>query len=67
MRVGEQLRFDVHAKLFASAPRPSSGSLRSPPSPRGGDGVRTARRCVQKPQLPTGTGTFERIRNRSLR
>ena len=24
MRVGEQLRFDVHAKLSVSAPRPSS-------------------------------------------
>ena len=25
MRAGEQLRFDVHAKLSVSAPRPSSG------------------------------------------
>ena len=53
MRVGEQLRFDVHAKLFASAPRPSSGSLRSPPSPRGRQGVHSAPRCVQKSQLST--------------
>ena len=47
MRVGEQLRFDVHAKRFASAPRPSSGSLRSPPSPRGRYGVPTIHRCVK--------------------
>ena len=42
MRVGEQSRFAEHAKLCFSAPRPSSGSLRSPPSPRGRQGVRTA-------------------------
>ncbi len=33
MRVGEQLHFAEHAKLCVSAPRPSSGSLRSPPVP----------------------------------
>ena len=33
MRAGEQLRFAEHAKLSVSAPRPSSGSLRSPPVP----------------------------------
>ena len=53
MRAGEQLRFAETAKLCVSAPRPSSGSLRLPPSPRGRYGVPSARRCVQKPQLPT--------------
>ena len=42
MRAGEQLRFGTTAKLCFSAPRPSSGSLREPPSPRGRQGVHTA-------------------------
>ena len=33
MRVGEQLRLAETAKQTVSAPRPSSGSLRSPPVP----------------------------------
>ena len=45
MRAGEQLRFDVHAKLSVSAPQPSSvcgAKAPQPASPRGSYGVRSA-------------------------
>ncbi len=55
MRVGEQLRLQETAKLSASAPQPSSVSLREPPSPRGRHGCAPCWRvCRSFLALPLG-------------
>ena len=53
MRVGEQLRFAEHAKLFASAPRPSSVSLRLTASPRGSQDASANRHCPKRTAVRT--------------